>query len=334
MKILPSLLSFIKAHPFFSALIGLFIILIVPFFFLVGGGDNNTPPPPDIRLVTPVPLQSTFEDSIFNPVFNDPLPTSATIYTLTIAPLTTSQMTKIADNFGMSSEPQLLGGDYYWTTTERLPILQIDPQNGYVSYIGADLSSEEDFVTAPDQLTQTALQIIQEKGVETSNLNTTSPFIQYMEEWSEQPRFVQDFNLADVFLVSFSQQINDVKIYRQYGQTSNVTVVFDRRGSIKQLSYYVINAAPNPLSQVELITVDELKKTITDGRGIVRQPFSSNTSTGEDLQGLVFTLSHAELGYIVDPMANVLQPIFVATGTVQKVGFPTREGVLYVPATK
>lgn len=330
-------ISFLTRHILFSIMCVAVIVLalVVSFLSLFIRPKPSTPPEATQNFITPVPNNTSFTGVTFKTTFSGALPTEADVYAKGSTPLPEADMKTIAQTFGFATEPQLLGGDYYWSLATPTPLLQISPSSSFISFTGAPVpQTGTPAITSASQVASLALQLIQGKGINTTNINITTPLIQYMTRFSEEPVYTQDFAQATVFLVSFPQTIQGVTIYRQYGQPSNVTVIFDKYLNIIQLSYYDIPKTFTAVRKVPLISVDELKNIITTGNGQIRQPYNLQLENGAVQLGLVFTLTSANLGYLIDTSYQELQPIFVTKGVVGGRGRTPQEAILYIPAVK
>lgn len=334
---LRQIISFFFKHPLLSVLLlTIAILTLFVFIFSLFAELKPTPSTPkstSLDLITPVPQNTSYEGVTFRADFTNTLPTEADVYQKNSTSLSQDKIKNIAEGFGFSTEPQILGGDSYWTSDTS--ILQISPSSSFVSLTNTNRPNTGiPSITQADQISSAAAQLVKSKGINTTNIDTKTPLIQYMTRFSEQPAYTNDFTQATVFLVSLPQTIQGITIYRQYGQPSNVTVVFDRYLNIIQLSYYDIPTSFTTLKRVQLITITELKNTITTGKGAIRQPYNLQLETGGQTSALTFTLTTASLGYLIDSTSQELQPVFVTKGVVSGSQIRSQEAILYVPAVK
>lgn len=336
------LILFVKNHLFLT-LAGVVIVLVVVFSALVvvfQGLTTPRPPknPKEIALITPIPQQKDYKGATFTTTFTTPLPKTALLYTREITPLSTADALRIAQEFNMSGEAKIYGGDYYWEGQNPQKTLQISPNSRTVVYNSSlseakpDSVTKNEIITSSSQLIPAALKIAKDLKIDMSLAQTNTPLVQYMVTYSENPKFTKDFTDANVFLVSFPQALNNVQLYKQHGEAAAVTIIFDRLHTVRQITYTILGINPTALGQASLINLAALKDTIVEGKGFVKQPYSLSLVNG--IQSASFVLTKAELGYLIDPASSNLQPVFVSSGVVKINSTLEQEAIVYVPAVK
>src|SRR5687767_9974880 len=216
--------------------------------------DNTTPPTPitermptnnsSSQILLPVSQGSSFINPPFTYSFSDPLPTTLPVFAKSVPAYTPQELKTLSTRFEMSTDLKEIADGIYWSSEGGESFLSLDPKSGFVNYDNSALPPKPDsenptrIITQDTQILPAALELLNKYGAPRDNTDLKNPTIRYIVNYSEDPLFTESFNDANYFLVSFPRAINNVKLYKQFGETIDTTVIFDRLHAVKRLSYY------------------------------------------------------------------------------------------------
>lgn len=118
---------------------------------------------------------------------------------------------------------------------------------------------------------------------------------------------------ADITDVSFSESVQGLTVYRQYGSGASTHVWFSKDGSLIKFTYFY-SPQYEPQKSITLPTITEAEEMIRNNKGII-------VSLGKDYQQSPLSkierteLTSVEVGYFNDEQGGYLYPIFVFRGT-------------------
>lgn len=190
-------------------------------------------------------------------------------------------------------------------------------------------------IPANDSLTQSELVALAANFLKNLNLNTSNqldkgPRVNYFSSRAADLVEVDSIGEADMLDLSYAEEINGKKIYRQYGSDAQTHVWISKSGEILKLSY------KKPLTyrasgKVATLPFDEAKNTMGFAVtvALLGGAYHANTITAPSST----ELKNVELGYIEDGTGKMLLPIYVFGG-ISKTQNEEEEIIVYLPAFK
>ncbi len=344
---------------FLILLLSLIILAVVSLFFK---SQNNNNQVNQVFLPTPVPHSSSRKlQKIPMPTIhttpelnakkakiifdfgNITLPTKARVYRVISRGVSEQSARQLASRLGFKTEPQS-SQDVQGTTSllfissDKNEYLSVSLNTGYIEYgnsrelIKSDpavpMSSTAIQFSSKTNLIDFAQNFLKEKGLYSSGARLDS--VGYYTGGLE-PVQTQDFNKANFYDVVFQRTLDNMTIYYQYANKSQIEVLIDNYKMIKKVSL----ETPIVLGdfwQYSIPGIDEIEKEIENGQGAV----VSYGKLGDIIPGHTviksIILNKISLNYLDYDKSSFIYPILVLGGTAINSSGDQKNILMYLPS--
>lgn len=215
--------------------------------------------------------------------------------------------------------------------------LQVVPNQGYISLTTEPFFGKTDGqryrAITKEEANTIARDYLSSIGLLTSGISIESNNSRYEsgEQLTNdsQPNQEMDVNSNSYFAVPFTQKINKLTLFYQYGNTGTILVNVNIRGQITGFTYFYQEFSENS-QPIPLLTFTQVKNKVLSGNFSVVSPSSENLPS--ELTQIDFT--SLEIGYMSDKKTGFVTPIIILRGLGTDEDNNTYPIIAYLPASR
>lgn len=328
------ILNFFKKYWLFILLGALATIVVVLGVFYAPSVKPQPKPTPTPLSLTPPQIEGqslprTVQVSLENFFY----PKTMKIYQGVENRLLAEKAKTIAQQLGFTTEPQISQSalqETFYNWTKNGEYLSINLKTSEINY-GKDPYSlplaKEGTLFSPIKTQETLIKLLEELDLVPSySLQTLKE--QYLALLGPVIAEVAQ-EKAELIMVGLNPVLADTLLLGQNPRVSPISIMLDKGNNLISFKYQSSFSSFDPKEEYQLKTIEEIEQTVSKEGKIV---FLSLMTEAEEVELKDVNLNQAKVAYLQPLKENLIQPIFVLSGTATLETKEVTEVNVYLPA--